>query len=152
MFTAKPEALLDVTDDNHVGTSVEDSMVYTCSGGAKFFYYGGIPGGELAIYLDATSAQVITTPIQNLSQIVVTYLPANDLYPPIVEVLSATGEEWNVLSPVKISTTSKAYNVPFVGDYYVRIKRNGSNNAYIKIVEYCRIDLSGCPNCFIYKP
>lgn len=151
MFSASPEAKLKVTDSNQTGRSVDDGIVYTCSYGAKFFYYGGKPG-ELAIYLDADSAQVETTLIKNLTQIIVTYLPATDANPPKVAI-STTGEGgWINLTPTNFLSTAKIYNVPSVGDYYIRIRRNGTTNTYIKAVEYCRLDLSACPNCFIYRP
>ena len=145
MYNASPRTL---KVEGSVGTT--DSVTYTCSGGAKFSYYGGTPG-ELAIYLDATSAQVTTTRIQNLDHIIVTYLPASDANPPKVAISTNGVDGWIDLTPVRISTTSKEYNVPSVGDYYVRIKRNGADR-YIKVLEYCCLDLSGCPNCFLYKP
>lgn len=145
MYNASPRTL---KVEGSVGTT--DSVTYTCSGGAKFSYYGGTPG-ELAIYLDATSAQVTTTRIQNLDHIIVTYLPASDANPPKVAISTNGVDGWIDLTPVRISTTSKEYHMPSVGDYYVRIKRNGANT-YIKVLEYCCLDLSGCPNCFLYKP
>ena len=151
LFNAKPDPRLVVTNTNQTGEVEEDEIVYACSGNAKFFYYGGTPG-ELAIYLDADSAQVVTTLIKNLTQIIVTYLPATDANPPKVAI-STTGEGgWINLTPTNFLSTAKIYNVQSVGDYYIRIKRNGTTNTYIKAVEYCRLDLSACPNCFIYRP
>ena len=134
---------------NTIGTT--DFVTYTCSGGAKFGT-GTESGNEIAIYLESNNnAQVTTTRIQNLDHIIVTYLPASDVNLPQVAISTNGVDGWIDLTPVKITTTSKEYNVPSVGDYYVRIKRN-SANTYIKVLEYCCLDLSGCPNCFLYKP
>ena len=146
MYNASPKTL---EVKGSVGTT--DSVTYTCSGGAKFSYYGGTPG-ELAIYLDATSAQVVTTLIKNLTQIIVTYLLDSGTNPPKVAISTNGVDGWINLSPQPYTPTAKIYAMPSVGDYYVRIKRNGTTNTYIKVLEYCCLDLSGCPNCFLYKP
>ncbi len=145
MYNASPRTL---EVEGSVGTT--DFVTYTCSDGARFFYYGSAPS-ELAIFLESSSAQVTTTRIQNLDHIIVTYLLGSGTNPPKVAISTNGVDGWIDLTPVRISTTSKEYNVPSVGDYYVRIKRNGADR-YIKILEYCCLDLSGCPNCFLYKP
>ena len=146
MYNASPRTL---EVKGSVGTT--DSVTYTCSGGARFDYYGGTPG-ELAIYLVSNNtAQVTTTRIQNLDHIIVTYLLDSGTNPPKVAISTNGVDGWINLSPQPYTSTAKIYAMPSVGDYYVRIKRNGANT-YIKVLEYCCLDLSGCPNCFLYKP
>ena len=149
MYNAKPDPKLVLTDSYHLGTVEEEGITYTCSGtNAKFWLYSS----EIVIFLESSEAQVVTTQIKDLTQIIVTYLPATDYYPPQVEI-STTGEGgWINLSPTNYTPTAKIYNMPSVGDYYIRIKRKGTTSTYIKAVEYCRLALPACPNCFIYKP
>lgn len=146
MYNASPKTL---EVKGSVGKT--DFVTYTCSGEAKF-WRGTESGNEIAIYLVSNNnAQVTTTRIQNLDHIIVTYLPASDANPPKVAISTNGVDGWIDLTPVTITTTSKEYHMPSVGDYYVRIKRNGADS-YIKVLEYCCLDLSGCPNCFLYKP
>ena len=136
------------TPTNTIGTIGD--FEYTCGGGAEFWKTGD-SGNQLAIFLNGTGKQVETTAIQNLDSICIHYYPdaAKDMS---VAISSDNGSSY---SDVTVKIERKGVNtvkLPTVGDYCVRIKYKSSNSVYIWKIEYFYIDLSDCPNCFIYKP
>ena len=150
MFKKSPQTI-EVTNTNQTGTSTEDGIVYTCSNGAEFML--GTKTSELAIYLESTDAQVVTSQIQNLDSIRITFTPAwaeaKEMYYVSISENGVSG--WIDLPTKYVNKTTRYAKLPSAGDYHVRIKKK-STNVYILKIEYFYIDLSGCPGCFIYKP
>ena len=140
-------AALSVTNSNHTGTIGD--FVYTCGGGAEFWKTSD-SGNQLAIFLNGTGKQVETTAIQNLDSICIHYYPdaAKDMK---VAISSDGGSSYSDV-PVENARGVTKVKLPTVGDYCVRMKYKSSYNVYIWKIEYFYIDLSGCPNCFIYTP
>lgn len=128
---------------------VTDSVTYTCSGGAKFFKDDNT-GYTLAIYLDKSGAQVTTTKIHNLDSLWIQYAP--DAYKEMTVAISTDSAEWKNVVLDKSQNSIRKAKLTQPGDYYVRIAYKSSHNVYIKRIEYYCLDLSGCPNCFLYKP
>lgn len=147
MFKASPKTLT-VTDSYHTGTT--DFVTYTCTGGAEFFNNTN-SGNKLAIFLDASGEQVQTTQVTNLDSLRIRYAPAVISQEMTVSI-STDGSAWQEVAIQHKASGLKTVKMPRVGDYYVRIARKGSYNVYITEIGYIYIDLSGCPNCFIYKP
>ena len=139
---------------NHTGTSTADDIVYTCSSGAQFFLSSDTDL-ELAIFLVASGAQVVISKIQNLDSISITFTPSySKSYPDVFtfEILEDGDSEWKTVTTTYQTTTLRTLKLPKVGDYSLRITKR-STNVYIKEIDYTCLDpLSGCPNCFIYKP
>ncbi|MBQ4394135.1 MAG: hypothetical protein II825_02385 [Paludibacteraceae bacterium] len=146
MYGASPKTLT-VTNTNHTGTT--DFVTYTCSGGAEFFNNAN-SGNKLAIFLDASGEQVQTTQVTNLDSLRIFYA-ANAYKDMTVSIKEGEGA-WTEVPVVQKQKGLSTVKMPRVGDYYVRIARKGSDNVYITEIGYIYIDLSGCPNCFIYKP
>ena len=137
---------------NTVGSA--DEVTYTCSGGAKFWYDSKLTGGEVAIFLDASGEQVTTTKIQNLDSMRIEYTPS-DKYSTMIVSISKDSSVWNDVTLRDVINGVKEIKMPAVDDYYVRFTRQSigtSYNIYILTIKYLYIDLSDCPNCFIYKP
>lgn len=152
MYYAKPEAMLELTNSGKTGTSKkEDGIVYTCSGGALFSATYDKTNSEVAIFLENSSARfVTTTQIQNLDSIWIQYAP--DANVKMTVQISEDSVRWTnvVLDESKNSIRKAKLSQP--GDYYVRIAYKNTN-VYIKEIDYTCLDpLSGCPNCFIYRP
>ena len=131
---------------------VTDFVTYTCSSGAKF-WYGAETGNEVAVFLVSDTAQVVTTLIQNLDSMVIYYSTSTDKKRLSVAISPNGLDSWVDLELKTIKgSEAKSVKLPSAGDYCVRIKRN-SDNMYIKQIDYYCVDpLSGCPNCFIYRP
>ena len=130
-----------------IGTT--DFVTYTCSGGARFFKDSN-SDLKLAIYLDKSGAQVTTTKIHNLDSLWIQYAP--DAYKEMTVKISTDSVEWKNVVLDKSQNSIRKAKLTQPGDYYVRIAYKSSDKVYIKRIEYYYIDLSGCPNCFIYKP
>ena len=124
---------LSVTNGNKTGTT--DLVTYTCSGGsAQFSADFSKSGGKIAIFMEGSGAQVVTSPvIDELDSIRISYLPASALE---VQVsISTDGSSWTdveVLNPVG---GVKNVKLPENGPYMVRIKRKGTN-FYITEIKY----------------
>lgn len=129
---------------------VTDFVTYTCSGGAEFTADENT-SYKIAILLNASGEQVQTTQITNLDSLRISYAPAVSNKDMTVSI-STDGSVWQEVAIQHKASGLKTVKMPRVGDYYVRIARKGSDNVYIIQIDYIYIDLSGCPNCFIYKP
>ena len=134
------------TPTNTIGTTAETT--YTCSGGAEFWKTDA-SGNELAIFLNASGRQVVTTAIQNLDSLRIYYAPISKQN--ITVSIREEGGVWTDVTVVKKENGMSTVKMPSVGNYQIRIQR--SDNVYIKEIRYILyFDLSGCPNCFIYTP
>ena len=131
---------------NTIGTT--DFVTYTCSGDARFSADETKTDWKVAIFLEQSGAQVTTTQIQNLDSLWISYVPnANKA---ITVKISTDSVSWEDVEAVHKINGAKHVKMPRVGDYYVRIIR--SDNVYITQIDFTCLDLSGCPNCFLYKP
>lgn len=150
MFYAVPQTL-EVKNSNETGTT--DFVTYTCSGGADFNLDTYKTNGEIAIFLETSDAQVVTTQIQNLDSISITFTPtwSDKDHEMFYVAISDDGISWKNLSTKYFNNTTRTVKFPQAGSYYVRIKRK-STNVYLRKIDYIYLDLSDCPNCFIYKP
>ena len=152
MFNASPKKL---TVDGSVGTT--DFVTYTCSGGAKFFYYGPAGSQELAIFLvygKAGTPQVEISQIQNLDSISINFTPKwENNYNEVLnfEIYDAEKNEWKNLLTNYQTSTQRTLKLPKVGDYRLRISRK-STDIYIRSIEYFCRTTPDCPNCFVYTP
>lgn len=135
-----------------IGTT--DFVTYTCSGGAKFFLDKTKTDNDIAIFFETSNdQQVVTSQIQNLDSIVVRYV-SKSTEKRISVAYSTNGVDgWVELTTQQIDgVIAKGVKMPQVGDYYLRFMRF-RDDVYIKQIDYFCLDpLSGCPNCFIYKP
>ena len=145
MFYGNPQTL-KVSDSNRTGET--DFVTYTCSGGADF-YADSNSGNKLAIFLNAYGEKVETTQIENLDSLRIYYAPTSKIEMTIS--ISRDGSAWTEVPAKQVLAGITSVKMPRAGDYYVRIARK-SAHIYIKEIEYICIDLSGCPNCFLYKP
>jgi len=133
---------------------VTDFVTYTCSGTNTKFWYGAETGNEVAVFLVSDDSQVVTTLIQNLDSMVI-YYSSSSTQKRLSVAISPNGlDSWGddlELKPIK-GSEARSVKLPSAGDYCVRIMKN-VDKAYIKQIDYYFLDpLSGCPNCFIYKP
>lgn len=151
MFYEDKPATLTVTNSNQTGTVTRDKITYTCSGGALFSADYKKTSSKLTIYLETSSAHfVTTTQIQNLDSLWIDYAPYDLL--DITVKISTDSSSWSDVSAIsKIPKGPKHVKMPSVGDYYVRIMYS-DKNVYIRQINYTCLDLSACPNCFIYRP
>lgn len=132
---------------------VTDFVTYTCSSGAKFWNDKVKTDYKIAIFLEESESQVVTTLIQNLDSMVI-YYSSSSTQKRLSVAISPNGlDSWVDLEVNQIKgSEAKSVKLPSAGDYCVCIKRN-SDNMYIKQIDYYCVDpLSGCPNCFIYRP
>lgn len=137
---------ISYSPSNTVGTT--DFVTYTCSGGAKF--NSDSPSAyQIAIFLDASGRKVETSRIENLDSLRIVYAP--EATRDMTISISQDGSAWTEVPTRKWASGLTTAKMPRAGDYYVRIARK-SAHIYIKEIEYICIDLSGCPNCFLYKP
>jgi hypothetical protein len=154
MFKASPKKL-EVENTNQTGTSTQDGIVYTCSGGAEFSLDYSKTGSKLAIFLESSGEKVETSLIQNLDSLRINYyyypLTPNP-YRDITVSISTDGSVWKDVTVEHKSNGLKTVKMPRAGDYYVRIAYKSSYKVYVFQIDYIYIDLSGCPNCFLYKP
>ena len=146
MYRSVPAKL---TLEDSQKTGVTDSVTYTCTSGARFSANYEKTGSKLAIFLESAGAQVTTTVIENLDSLCIYYAP-NAKKEMIVSIKEGEGE-WTEVPVVQRQNGLSTVQMPRAGDYSVRIAR-GDNNVYIKEIDYFYIDLSECPNCFLYKP
>lgn len=137
---------LTVTNSNHTGTT--DFVTYTCSSGAEFMIDGAKSGGKLAIFLEASGEKVETTTIQNLDSLRIYYMP-NAKVDMTVSVKKGAGD-WVPMPVVKKQKGLNTVKMPHADDYQVQIQ--WVENVYITQIDYIYVDLSDCPNCFLYKP
>lgn len=128
-----------------------DFVTYTCSGGAKFYYDATKTSNIFAIFLESAGSQVTTTKIENLDSIRIVYMPADAKKDMVVEI-STDSITWTEKETALVFAGLRTVKMPRANDYYVRIRRKGSNDVYIREMQYIYIDLSECPNCFLYKP
>ena len=150
MYNASPKKITINETEVPANTKGKTDFVnYTCSGGARFFKDSNT-GYKLAIYLDKSGAQVTTTKIHNLDSLWIQYAP--DAYKEMTVAISTDSAEWKNVVLDKSQNSIRKAKLTQPGDYYVRIAYKSSHNVYIKRIEYYYIDLSGCPNCFIYRP
>ena len=124
---------LSVTNGNKTGTT--DLVTYTCSGGsAQFLADISKSGGNIAIFMEGSGAQVVTSPvIDELDSLRISYLP--DLSRTVQVSISTDGSSWtdvDVLSPV---SGVKQVKLPAKGPYQVRIKRY-DKDFYITEIKY----------------
>ena len=147
MFKASPKKL-EVDNTNQIGTSTQDGIVYTCSGGAEFFA-NTTTENKIAIFLEKSGEKVETSKIQNLDSLRIVYSPYAKRA--MTVSISTDGSEWHDIATRQVFSSLTTVKMPRAGDYYVRIAYS-SDKVYIKQIEYFYIDLSGCPGCFIYKP
>ena len=137
---------------NTIGTT--DFVTYKCSGGAaKFTQYNRSPN-PICIFLNNSGALVTTSRVENLDSLCIEYYDAT-VYPNVkvdfkVEI-STDSIDFTLLTVVSNTIGLATVKMPQAGDYYVRISML-SKNFYIPAIEYYCLDLSGCPNCFLYKP
>ena len=131
---------------NTIATTAE--VTYTCSGGANF-YSDANSFNKIAVFLDASGEQVTTTQIANLDSMLIYYYPTAEKG--INVSYSTDSISWKAATVVRYANGVKTIKFPAVNDYYVRISRKSSDNVYVWQIKYYYIDLSDCPNCFIYK-
>ena len=148
MINAKPPTM---SLKNSLKTGETDFVTYTCSSGAKFYYDATKTSNIFAIFLESAGSQVTTTKIQNLDSIRIVYMPADAKKDMVVEI-STDSITWTEKETALVFAGLRTVKMPHANDYYVRIRRKGSNNVYIREMQYIYIDLSECPNCFLYKP
>ena len=139
---------ITVTASNTIGTT--SFCTYTCTNGAEFSADNTKTSGAICIFLDETNAQVETTLISGLDSLVIQYYPATE-YKEMVVSIKEEGGEWTSATVVQKTKGTSVVKLPTAGDYYLRIKRKNAH-FYIRELEYHYIDLSGCPNCFLYHP
>lgn len=150
MVNEDKPATLAFSNSNETG--ITTFVTYTCSSGAKF-WYGTETGNDIAIFLVSSESQVVTTLIQNLDSMVI-YYSSSSTQKRLSVAISPNGlDSWVDLEVNQIKgSEAKSVKLPSAGDYCVRIRKN-VDNMYIKEIEYHFLDsLSGCPNCFIYRP
>lgn len=149
MWRKNPQELV-ISNSNHTGTT--DFCTYTCGNDALFSAQYELTASNLAVFLEETNAQVETTVISGLDSLVIHYYPTNaakEMYVYIKE----EGGEWQSATVEGKSKGVSTVKLPNAGDYQVRIRRkNASNKVYVWKLEYFYVDLSGCPNCFLYRP
>lgn len=151
MWGSTPQILV-LSNSNKTGTVARDKITYTCSGGASFFLDELKTNNELAIFLlkSLTTQFVTTTNIQNLDSIWFRYAPQE--YVKMTVQISEDSVRWTDVVLDETKNGIRKGKLSRAGDYYVRIAYL-NKNVYIKHIEYYCVDpLSGCPNCFIYKP
>lgn len=143
---------IEYKSSNTIGET--DFVTYTCSGGAKFNADAVKTDSKIAIFLESAGSQVTTTKIENLDSLRIKYYYSSmpDPYRDITVSISTDGSEWNEIPVVHQTNGLKTVKMPRAGDYYVRIAFKSSYKVYIFQIDYIYIDLSECPNCFLYKP
>ncbi len=150
MFNASPKKL-EVENTNQTG--ITDLVTYTCSGGAEFSTDITKSGGKIAIFIENSGEKVEISQIANLDSLRINYAPAK--YPKttldVTVSISTDGDVWKPIPTKHVNNGLRTVKMPRAGDYYVRIAYS-SDKVYIKQIDYIYIDLSGCPNCFLYKP
>ena len=147
MFNASPKKL-EIESLFQIGTSTQDGIVYTCSGGAEFSA-NATTEYKTAIFLENSGEKVETSKIQNLDSLRIVYSPSAKRA--MTVSISTDGSEWHNIATRQVSSSLTTVKMPRAGDYYVRIAYS-SDKVYIKQIDYIYVDLSGCPNCFLYKP
>ena len=147
MYNAVPRQL-SVTNSNHTGTT--DFCTYTCSGGAEFLSNITKTGGLLAIFLETNSYHFVTTSkIQNIDSLRIEYRP-DEAKKRMTISISEDSISWTNMTVKDGVGGVKTIKMPRAGDYFVRFTRK--DDVYITKIKYIYVDLSGCPNCFLYKP
>lgn len=121
------------SNSNKTGTTY--LVTYTCSGGtAQFSVDKSKSGNNIAIFMEGSGAQVVTSPaIDELDSIRISYLPASNLT--VQVAISMDGSSWtdvDVLSPIG---GVKNVKLPAKGSYKVRIK-HFDTNFYITEIKY----------------
>lgn len=124
---------LTVSKDNKTGTT--DLVTYTCSGGsAKFYADASKSSSQIAIFMEGSGAQVVTSPvIDALDSIRISYLPAE--YKTVLVSISTDGSSWTDVDVINTASGVKNVKLPNSGPYQVRIKRDDAN-FYIREIEY----------------
>ena len=124
---------LTVSKDNKTGTT--DVVTYTCSGGsAKFYADASNSNRQIAIFMEGSGAQVVTSPvIDALDSIHITYLPA--AYRSVLVSISTDGLSWTDVEVKSPSGGVKHVQLPEKGPYQVRIKRDNAN-FYVTQIKY----------------
>ena len=149
---------IQFTDSYH--TAKTSLVTYSCSDGAVFWVdlFNAFGNQKIAINFSAKEQVVTTTAIENLAGIEISYFyqrTPKEQIPHISVTLSYDSIYWP--SPIVTDgmyTTPGLISTSFIpGKYYVRLTNTNSNSASIYQITYYFLDpLSGCPNCFIYRP
>ena len=119
---------------NTVGTT--DLVTYTCSGGAALFSaHATKTGGKMAIFIENSGAQVVTTPaISDLDSLRISYRPLEDRTI-LVAISDDGGSSWTNVSVDAPINGVRQVKLPAKGDYCVRIKRD-KKDFYIMEIKY----------------
>lgn len=125
---------LTVSDDYKTGTT--DLVTYTCSGGsAKFYADPSKSSRQIAIFMEGSGAQVVTSPvIDALDSIRISYLPTNVTRSVLVSI-STDGSSWTDVEVITPVNGVKNVKLPAKGPYLVRIKRDNAD-FYITEIKY----------------
>lgn len=161
MYKASPRQL-PLENPYKTGTTTAASglvTTYTCNGtNARIFLdlFNDDRDKVIAINLPDNGNFVTTDRISNLQRVEISYYSRtaiSDLNPDIMVYISTDGTNWN--EPDNITYSSWITATFPAGDYYVKILNAndvGTNNVSILEIRYNYVDLSDCPNCFLYKP
>lgn len=122
---------LDVT--GNVGTTA--FATYTCSGGNARFVSNYDTGFTFCIFLEKSGAKVVTSEIEGLDSLAISYYPEDD-YVDFYVYTSPTGEDgsWTFQTVQYISKGKSAVKLSEQGNCYVKIVRR--TNIYIREIEY----------------
>lgn len=152
MFWASPKKL-EIESPFQIGTSTEDGIVYTCSGEAQFLTDSKKTDNKIAIFIENSGDKVEISQIANLDSLRINYAPAKSPKTTldVTVSISTDGDVWKPIPTKHVNNGLRTVKMPRAGDYYVRIAYS-SDKVYIKQIDYIYVDLSGCPNCFLYKP
>ncbi len=142
---------LNVINSNKTG--ITDLVTYTCTGSKAeiFLDLFNLDGRKkIAINLEEYGNYVTTTAVSNLQRLEISCNSQKE-NTNIKVLISTDGINWR--DPDNIDYGSVITATFAAGDYYVKILNNASGNKVsILKIDYIYIDLSGCPNCFLYKP
>lgn len=123
---------LTLSADSKTGTTPE--VTYTCSGGAaKFWADGTKTSGRVCIFMENSGAQVVTTAVNDLDSLVISYYPSSvvDFY---IYTSPDGNEPWTLQTQSRISGSSSV-KMAVPGSYYIKVARQ-STNFYIWKMEY----------------
>lgn len=154
MWRSTPQRLA-VTNFNQTGTVEEDDITYTytCSGKKAIFsldFFNAEGKQKIAINLEDKGNYVTTSIINNLQQVEIN-CTSQKAKSNVKVYISTDGLIWD--EPDNIEYGSLITATFPAGDYHVIILNDASaNRVSIYQIDYYCLDLSACPNCFIYRP
>jgi len=154
MYRSTPR-ILEITNSNQTGTVEEDDITYTytCSGKKAIFnldFFNAEGKQKIAINLENEGNYVTTSIINNLQQVEIN-CTSQKAKSNVKVYISTDGLIWN--EPDNIEYGSLITATFPAGDYRVIILNDaGANRVSIYQIDYYCLDLSACPNCFIYRP